>query len=196
MVNRVKNITRNPDLMTSIVVILILNLITLYPVLVSGWYYDDYIHSYIRGTIGIEGLDLLQFMKTRLGYWLKDGRFYPISTLYYLIYWLFSYPVYLLKFVYILGTMFASISYYFFIRKVSNSFWFALLPIALLPIIFQYHSYHDPRSTYSLPFANASYLYTINRFNAFISLLFYGCQEILSVIGHKCSVIFYFFVNL
>ena len=95
-------------------------------------------------------MDLGQYMKMILDSWLIQGRFYPISPAFTIIYWLFSYPVYLLKSVYVLGTILSSLTFFLFVRRLSNSFWFALFSLIFIPLVLQYHSYHDPLTAYHL----------------------------------------------
>lgn len=131
--------------------VILITIIALSPLLVSGMYYDDALNSMLKGTAGIHGWGLFGHMK----FWLNTvinsyQRLIPFPVLSVPLFWYFSYPVYLLKIVYLLGTVIASFSFFFLIKKVSNSNWFGLLGLLLIPVFIQFRSYHDPVLSYNL----------------------------------------------
>lgn len=138
------------DEKTIFALVILINIITLMPLIVSGYYQDDYIMSYIKGLAGINNLNAVGYLHWFLNSWLTQARLSSGYTILMLVYWLFAYPVILLKGIYLLGTLVSSCLFFYTIKKISGSRWFALLGLMILPLFIQFRSYHDPVLSYCL----------------------------------------------
>ncbi len=132
----------------STIIIIIYIIISLFPLLKSGYYFDDSINSYTKGIIKYENKSLWELTYFYFISWIKNqGRFFPFAWYVYTVYTVLNslilYKIFILISVVINIFLFSCI-----LIKISGSKSITYLCILLIPIMIQFRYYHDPVLSY------------------------------------------------
>ncbi len=197
--SKIKNIIQSNIVIT----IIIYSLISLYivlsllPLLHSGYYSDDMVNSLLRGQISLEKISFLHYTFNFIKSMLKtQGRFVPISiftlvTISYFFYNLILYKTLIL--VLIITNIFL---FGYFIKIVFKEKYLAYILMLCIPLFFQFRLYHDPILSFaghlqlffcylfvSLIFLH-KYLEHNNKKDLVVSIIFYN----ISLYAYEISV--------
>lgn len=126
---------------------ILLNIITLLPVLDSPFLGDDsWRESLLPGTLSLSRVSLVENSWNTLKDFTKSGRWYPLVLYYHAVfYYLDRYTYKLLVIVLIIADIAA---FAYFVKLVTHSNSVALICILLSPLFFQFRLYHDPILSY------------------------------------------------
>lgn len=146
-INNIKNYSRI-NIITTIIIYSLMSLyiiLSMLPLLHSGYYSDDMVNSSIRGQILLENISFVHYWINFVIYMFKDqGRFIPVSiftlvAVSYYFYNLFLYKALILVLIIINIYLFG-----YFIKIVFKEIYFAYILMLCAPICFQFRLYHDP----------------------------------------------------
>ena len=124
--------------------LLLINALSLFPLLSSGFFADDILNSQIRGHMIQTDRSLWGVTFFYAKAWLiENGRLFPLAFYCYSVFYLLG-NILFYKF-FILSVILACISaFYFFLRRLTNSELIPLIAILLFPLIFQFRAGTDP----------------------------------------------------
>ena len=122
----------------------------LWPLLSSGYYSDDLIHSTLRGQLELQNKSLLNHIVEENRYWIVDnGRFFPVATLMVLpVSYLFS-NLLLHKIFILLQVIVNALLFSRFVENLTKDFFAGYIASLFLPILFQFRLFHDPILSFS-----------------------------------------------
>lgn len=127
-----------------VILLLTINALSLFPLLTTGYFYDDILNSQIRGYMVQSNLSLwgvtYHFMKSWL---IGNGRLFPLAFSDYSFFYLLD-NVFLYK-LFIMVVILANLGvFYVFIRNFTQSQLISVVSLMLLSIAFQFRECWDP----------------------------------------------------
>ncbi len=127
---------------------LIFTILSLSPLLQSGYFNDDMLNSQVKGIIDTDNWSLLDFTAHYFKAWIANqGRFYPLAWYLYAVFYyidsVFAYKLCIL--IFICGDI---IVFAFFLKRLIRKTNVTYLSVILLPLLFQFRNYHDPVLSY------------------------------------------------
>jgi hypothetical protein len=118
--------------------------LSLSPMLSSGYYSDDMVNSSLKGSIEIQNISIANYIKKQINDWLIQGRLFPLGliityTVAYYINKLVVYKTIVMVMVIINILLLGKLT-----ERISGDKYVALLTMIIIPILFQFRLYHDP----------------------------------------------------
>ncbi len=118
--------------------------LTIFPLLKSGYYADDIPNSLLRTIIKLNGINLGQSIQQNNDMWIQlSGRFFPITVILTqsVYYFLSNFIIY--KSVILLLTLLNIALFGYFVYQLCRDKFFSFLLMAVVTIFFQFRIYHD-----------------------------------------------------
>lgn len=121
--------------------------LSLFPILKSGFYWDDAFFSAQNAAIRVRGESILQKVWDEAIHYSSSGRINPFATFQFLMFYIFPGPV-AYKSAILLLTLLDCFLFYIFMKKLTTDEHIPLLILLIVSICIQFRIYHDPMLAY------------------------------------------------
>ena len=159
-----------------VIAIIICSLICLYiilsllPILHSGYYSDDMVNSSLRGQIALDKMSYFNYTINFIDYMAKAyGRFVPVSIFTLTLIFYYFHNIFLYKAIILLLIIINTLLFGLFTKKIFKDSYVSYLFMLGIPLFFQFRLYHDP----ILSFAGQLQFFFCYLFGSLIFLQYY-----------------------
>ncbi len=146
---RLKALVKEKKYFFLVMLALVPAVFVIWPLIGSGYFWDDSLTSMIRGTLSADNQTISNYTLGKIDTAFSQGRFFPGAAVGYFIFFLIE-DLALYKFSILLLTILNLALFGYFVKMITGSRSLAALTIMIAPLMFQFRLYHDAILSYSL----------------------------------------------
>lgn len=130
-----------------LIIIIAVTIISLSPMLISGYYGDDSFLTLIKGTLKYYHMGLFEYTLYNIQYWASVGCLRPFEQYFFILHF-FIENIFLYKSFIIASVVINMLLFYYLVKRITHSTPISHMSLVLLSLLFQFRLYNDPILSY------------------------------------------------